>query len=209
MNDAATIHRDLRTGRTIWQDKPVPKISVKTAEGEIAADVLIVGAGMTGAIIADVLANAGLRVAIAERCGPMCGSTMATTALIQFELDTPLLRLGKMIGDRKAQRAWLRSRRAVRDLAERVRDIRCEWCERATLYLAGDLLNGKALRDEADAREDIGLSATFVERNQLLERYGIASEAALRSKGNAECNPVLLAGGLLKRAIERGAMIYA
>jgi len=138
----------------------------------------------------------------------MCGSTMATTALIQFEPDVPLRSLGKMIGDRGAQRAWLRSKRAVEDLTRRAAGIACDWQPRPALYLAGDLLDGPALREEAQARDDIGLSATFLAGDALLEHYGIEGETAIRSHGNAECNPVRLAAGLLGRAIARGAAVY-
>ncbi|MGI8525126.1 MAG: NAD(P)/FAD-dependent oxidoreductase [Pseudolabrys sp.] len=204
----ATDHRDLRTGRTVWQDAPLPDIPLKPAAGTIEADVLIVGAGITGATVADALTEAGLNVAIAERRKPLCGSTMATTALIQFELDTPLIDLGKQIGEQRAQRAWLRSKRGVEALARRAKDIECDWKERATLYLAGNQLGGKALQEEAGARDAIGLPAEFIETGNLLQHYGIDNEGAIRSHGNAECNPVLLAGGLLRRAISRGATIY-
>ncbi len=79
MSDVATIHRDLRTGRTLWQDGPFPQIPAAAPAGMIEADVLIVGAGMTGAVIADLLTEAGLRVVLAEARKPLCGSTMATT----------------------------------------------------------------------------------------------------------------------------------
>jgi glycine/D-amino acid oxidase-like deaminating enzyme len=204
----ATDHRDLRTGRSIWQDFASPDIPIQPASGNVDADVLIVGAGITGATIADTLTEAGLNVAIAERRKPLCGSTMATTALIQFELDNPLILLAKQIGDENAQRVWLRSKRAVESLEQRAKDIECNWKGRTTLYLAGNILGGKDLKQEYAARDAIGLDAEFIDRKTLMERYGIDNDAAIRSHGNAECNPVLLAGGLLRRAISRGATIY-
>ncbi len=208
MTDVLTTHRDLRTGHTIWEDGPRPQVPMQPPSGTVAADVLIVGAGLTGAIIADVLSEAGLKVVLAERRKPLAGSAMATTALIQFELDTPLLHLGRKIGDRDAQRVWLRSKRAVEELTRRAKGIDCEWCDRATLYLAGNVLNGRALREEANAREDIGLPTTLKTHMALLEHYGIEADAAIRSAGNAECNPVMLGDGLLQRARSRGAVIY-
>jgi glycine/D-amino acid oxidase-like deaminating enzyme len=203
-----TAHQDLRTGRTIWQGT-APDVSFEAAKGTIEADMLIVGAGVIGALIADCLAESGLKVVLAERRKPLCGSTMATTALIQFELDKPLLHLGKIIGDANAQRVWLRSKRAVEHLERRVHGIACDWCPRSTLYLAGNVLGSKALNDEANARDDIGLSAFFLDAGALMEKYGVEAEAAVRSSGNAECNPVQMAGGLLQRAITRGARIFA
>ncbi|MBV9558710.1 MAG: FAD-binding oxidoreductase [Pseudolabrys sp.] len=208
MTDVLTTHRDLRTGRTIWQDGPQSQVPMQAPQGTIKADVLVVGAGLTGALMADVLSEAGLKVVMAERRKPLAGSAMATTALIQFELDTPLLHLGEKIGDRSAQRVWLRSKRAVDSLKSRAGSIDCQWCDRSTLYLAGSLLSGKALRDEAYAREDIGLPSTLKSGNALLEHYGIEADGAIRSSGNAECNPVMLGSGLLRRALSRGARVY-
>ena len=208
MTDVATAHRDLRTGRTLWQDGPQPRVAMREPPGKVESDVLIVGAGLTGAIIADTLSEAGLKVVLVDRRKPLAGSATATTALIQFELDTPLLHLGRQIGDRHAQRVWLRSKRAVEALTKRAEGIDCEWCDRSSLYLSGNVLSGRALRDECDAREDIGLPATFKNGNALLEHYGIEADAAIRSSGNAECNPVMLGSGLLQHAMSRGAAIY-
>ena len=46
----------------------------------------------------------------------MLGSTAASTALLQFELDTPLVHLARKIGKRAAGRAWACSRAAVNEL---------------------------------------------------------------------------------------------
>ena len=59
----------------------------------------------------------GHSVICIDRRGPLIGSTPATTALVQFEIDQPLSALSTMIGVTKAERAWRRSRLAVANLA--------------------------------------------------------------------------------------------
>jgi len=54
---------------------------------DIRTDVLIIGAGITGAMVADALASYGWKVTLADRRGPAKGSTTASTALIQYEID--------------------------------------------------------------------------------------------------------------------------
>src|SRR5204862_4503448 len=62
------------------------------------ADVVIVGAGITGALIARSLAQRGLSIIVLDRREPAHGSTMASTALLQWEIDTPLVRLADRSG---------------------------------------------------------------------------------------------------------------
>jgi glycine/D-amino acid oxidase-like deaminating enzyme len=137
-----TKSRDLRTGRSIWESAPAPRVPHRTLDRNIEADVLIIGAGITGAMVADGLADAGLKVVIADKRGPAKGSSTASTALVQHEIDTPLIHLTKKIGKTSAIRAWRRSRLAVDAIAARLdelglRDAR----RRAALYLTGNLLN--------------------------------------------------------------------
>ena len=79
--------------------------------------MLVIGAGITGAMIADALAPPGVKVAVVDKRGLAKGSTIASTALVQYEIDTPLIMLARKIGKEKAGRAWRRSRLAVEALA--------------------------------------------------------------------------------------------
>lgn len=177
----------------------------------IEADVVVVGAGISGALTSYLLAEAGLSVAIIDRRGLLRGSTVASTALLQFELDMPLIELIDKIGRRDAERAWLRSVRSVRDLGELVRrlGIACGWEPRDELYLCGNRLDTDGLQREADARQRIGLPSRVIDDRELRREYGIDGDAAILSHGGAECDPVRLAGGLIRRAIARGARFYS
>jgi len=42
----SVIHRNLRSGQTIWQGAPLPEIPSQPAVGAIETDVIIVGAGI-------------------------------------------------------------------------------------------------------------------------------------------------------------------
>jgi glycine/D-amino acid oxidase-like deaminating enzyme len=202
-------HRDLRTGRTVWEACGLPLLPRSDLRRNIETDILVVGAGITGAIVADVLTQAGFTVAIAERRAPIRGSTVASTALLLGEIDTPLTIMADRIGRRDAARTWLRSRRAVPDLARRADGIACDWAQRDGLYLAGDVLDAHALKKEAEARQGIGWPCEYLGKDQLRRDYGIARDGAIRSRDNAEVDPVRLAGGFLRRAIARGARIFA
>ena len=203
---AAIERRDLRTGATVWEAYPTRTAESRRLVRSRKADVLIVGAGITGALVAEAATAVGLSTVILDRRLPAEGSTAASTALLQFEIDTPLLHLADHIGFELASRAWLRSYEAVQGLAGLVRDlsIACELRPRKALYLAGGLLGAEALAKEGRLRQSIGLPSRLVDRGSLLAECGMVRDGALMSTGAADVNPVHLTHGLLRVAMSRG-----
>jgi glycine/D-amino acid oxidase-like deaminating enzyme len=210
-SSSATIHRNLRTGTPIWLARHRrPALAYAPLTGRVAPDVVVAGAGICGAFIADALVTAGFRVAVLDRRGLLRGSTPASTALRQFEIDTPLISLAKMIGREKALRAWWRSVNGVNHLKKRIEDlgIDCDFAERCSLYLAGNLLNARGLQAEAALRRVAGLRSSLIRRDRL-RHYGIDRAAAIHSRGTAEADPVKLTAGLWRANLRRGVRIYA
>lgn len=202
---------DLRTGRPVWSAYRAPRPPVSPLSRDITADVAIVGMGISAAMIADALSEAGMSVVLVDRRGPMLGSTAATTALVQHEIDQPLSMLARRIGRDRAERAWRRSRLAVGNLSARIAElaIDCRLAERPSLYLAGNVLAPGELRKEAEARNAAGLRTAYLTAGELGERFGIDRRAALLSYGNLALDPRRLTAGLLTAAVARGAMLHA
>ena len=72
---------DLRSGCPYWllrgdRFPPYPQL-----EHDAQCDVAIIGGGITGALVAHYLANAGISAVLVDRRQPGCGSTMASTGL--------------------------------------------------------------------------------------------------------------------------------
>ena len=78
---SATPTKDLRTGRSVWEDRRLPPLRSSPLAGDVRTDVLAIGAGVSGAMIAEALTDAGYRVAVVDRRRPITGSTTASTAL--------------------------------------------------------------------------------------------------------------------------------
>src|SRR5258708_3470566 len=154
----ATHKRDLRSGYSIWQRRPLPGVPERRLVRDTRCDVLIIGAGISGALAAEQLTDAGLSVVIIDRRGAVRGSTPASTALLQYEIDTPLSKLAKRIGVARAERIWRRSKLALDALRERTQRLGIEAAsvDRSSLYLEGNILDGAGLRAEAQARRRAG-----------------------------------------------------
>ncbi len=201
-----TQKRDLRTGTPLWLAHGLPRLP-RSKHVSKTFDVAVVGTGISGALLTDALLQAGLTVIAVDRRKILSGSTPASTALLQSELDTPLIELERKLGRARAARVWWRSAQAVQALSDRIQDlgIECNHEFRTSLYLPGNVLDVSGLKTEAAARQKIGLRSEFISRNDLHAYADINKAGAIVSKGNAEADPVKLAAGLWKKNIRRGA----
>jgi len=203
-----TRKRDLRDGDAVWTHYRTPRIWGTRLRRSKKTDVVVIGAGISGAMISQSLTEAGKRPLILDRRrGALLGSTAASTALLQFELDTPLTKLSASLGRRKAEKVWIASRNAVNELRTRSHRLGIDahlQC-RPSLYLAGNVLDANGLKREVAQRQRIGLASEYLDRAALRHHFGINRSAALLNHGNAEANPVELAAGYLRSAIEAGA----
>ena len=207
---SATIKRDLRTGRSVWADSSGLGVPARPLMQAVSVDVCIVGAGISGAFMARELSR-DHSVAVLDRRPPLMGSTVASTAMLQWEIDLPLTALADKIGMADAKRAYARSRSAVDALKTIVgaEGIRCGLKDKASLYLAGDEYGRRALETEAEARTAMGLDSLFVGPADLRERFGLDRTGAILSQGSASADPARLAAGLLRRAVADGAAVYS
>lgn len=208
---AATKKLDLRTGRPVWQDRSRPRFALTPLAGNTSCDVLVIGAGISGAMVAEHLTERGYDVMLVDRRGPLKGSTPASTALLQYEIDESVTDLTGAIGKERAIRIWRRSKLALDALRERTRrlGIAADCVNRDGLFLEGDALDAKALRKEYEARREAGFEVSFLEKAEVKARFGIPGRTAILAYDNLAADPVRLAAGYLKTALSRGARLHA
>ena len=94
---------DLHSGAAFWLVSNGLVPAPPRLGGAEHCDVLIVGAGITGALLADALSADGLDVVVVDRREPGLGSTTASTALLLFEIDVELAELVERIGEEAAE----------------------------------------------------------------------------------------------------------
>ncbi|WP_256203671.1 NAD(P)-binding protein [Sphingopyxis sp. YR583] len=64
---SSTVHRDLRTGRPLWLDRRRPPLAIRRLPPKVECDVAIIGAGISGALIAETLSETGLDIVVLDR----------------------------------------------------------------------------------------------------------------------------------------------
>jgi glycine/D-amino acid oxidase-like deaminating enzyme len=204
-----TQKRDLRTGIPVWQPRSPIRFELTKDIANLKFDIIVVGTGISGALVADALLMGGMSVLAIDRRKPMSGSTVASTALLQSELDTPLGELQKKIGKGDATRIWWRSAQAVQALKDRIADLDlgCDYRERTSLYLPGNVLDADGLQHEAGIRQQAGLRSAYLGKGDLVKRTGISKPGAIVSMGNAEADPVKLTAALWSSFVMRGGKV--
>lgn len=63
----------------------------------IRIQVLVIGGGITGALIAHRISSCGMKVTVVDKRHVGYGSTAASTSMLQYEIDVPLFQLEAMV----------------------------------------------------------------------------------------------------------------
>jgi len=201
---------DLRSPTAFWPLRDGLLATYPPLTEDTECDVLVIGAGITGALVADRLTQSGASVVVLDRRDAAEGSTAASTALLQYEIDTPLLELRKKAPPAHADRAYRMGVEAIETLAKRCEtlgeDVGFRLVE--SLHLAHDADAADRLRDEAAARTAIGIDATFLDGDATAAHCGVLCPGAIRSTVAAQVDPFALTHALLRDAAQRGARVF-
>jgi len=174
-------------------------------------DIVILGGGITGALIAEALTADGHDVIILDARDVGCGSTSASTALLQYEIDTHLIDLEEKHGRQHAELAYRSCYEAIDLLEERIQSLGlsdCAFTRKDSVYLASRKRDVATLRKEAAARQRAGIPVDVWEPDDIESRFSFSAPLALRSEQGAEVDAYRLAHGLLHLVEKRGARIF-
>lgn len=201
---------DLRSGHPFWLVKNGLIASYPPLGESTKCEVAIIGGGITGALIADELCREGLDVVLLDKRDVATGSTAASTALLQYEIDTELIPLMEKVGETDAVRAYRLGLDAIDRVEQLVAELpeNCGFIRRDGLYLASRASHAARLRAEYDCRRRAGFACELLEAEEIAERFPFSAPAAILSRGDAEIDAFRFTHRLLERAVQRGVRIY-
>lgn len=201
---------DLRSGVAFWPLRNGLIRAYPALDRDERADVAIIGAGITGALVAHHLTAAGASVVVLDRRDVASGSTAATTGLLQYETDTTLAELADSVGEAAGIRAYRRGLEAIDTIERLTRDLgeSCGFARRPSVMVASSRRDARRLQDECEARARHGFAVAWLTPEELAATYGIEAHGALRSEGNAQIDAHRFAHALLTHARRGGARVY-
>ncbi|MBK6919798.1 MAG: FAD-binding oxidoreductase [Deltaproteobacteria bacterium] len=200
---------DLKSGYPFWAIKNGLMTAFPPLTDDVRCDVAIVGGGITGALIADEFSQHGHAVVVLEQRDVGWGSSAASTALLQYEIDTHMTALAQRYGEADAvlaYRACLDAIPQLQAVATELGDV--DFATTDSLYYASKRGHAKDLREEFAMRRAHGLPVEFLEAAAVRERFSIAAPCAILSTVAARVDPYRMACRLLTRLARRGGHVF-
>jgi glycine/D-amino acid oxidase-like deaminating enzyme/nitrite reductase/ring-hydroxylating ferredoxin subunit len=190
---------------TLWKVDPDLDQPALVME-DLEADVIVIGAGITGLTAALRLAEAGRRVVVLEARTVASGATAATTAHVTEAIDVRYAQIAARFGRTAARLVAGASRAAIDHIVARVDELGMDCGLR---QVAGYLFT-----EDAHRRDEI------VEEQRVLRAIGIAAEldpvigipflicGALKIPNQLRLRPIDYVHGLLAAARDRGVVVH-
>lgn len=203
----------LRSGLPCWlaiDQVAASEPSDSPLVGDATCDVLVLGGGITGALLANELVRRGSDVLLIDQRDFGHGSTAASTGLLQYEVDTPLLDLMAKVGTDRAVHAYRRGLQAIDEIEELAESLEDSggFSRRPSLYFASSIWHWRSLRKEYDCRREYGFDVDWLTREQLAESSSLQAAGAIRSRADGQINPYRFTRLLVQAARRKGLRAY-
>jgi glycine/D-amino acid oxidase-like deaminating enzyme len=201
---------DLRTGKPVWSINKPRIARHKKLRKNIRSEVVVVGGGISGALIAHKLTDLGMQVTIVDSRKIGAGSTSASTAILSYEADVNLGELIKKIGRRTAVRAYRAGIEAIESIGETIKtlDDSCNFQKRRSLYLASSRRDVKLLERECKSRRRNKFRVKLLQKSQLATLFSLDAPCAILNENAAEVNPLKLTLALVRCAQKKGLKVF-
>ncbi len=203
---------DLHDGTPFWPRRDGILGVHPRLTADVRCDVCVVGAGITGALIALELTKRGLDVVVVDRRDIGGGSTSASTAMLQYEIDELLIDLTAALGVERAAPAYTECGRGI------------ELVERATQAVGRELrvppiservhgdphgATSRRLRDECDARRGGRVRRAMARPSDAARAMGLDGTGGDRVGARGIRRPVRArASTPSRRSAERGGRVF-
>lgn len=200
----------LRSTQVFWPTKDHTKQKFPSLTTSASTPILIIGGGITGALIAYKLITEGKEVILVDKRDIGAGSTAASTALLQYEIDVPLHKLIGIRGKKCAVDSYKNCEKSIYDLQILVDTIKskCGFELRKSIYFSSFKKDIPFLKTEYETRKKHGIDVKWLEKESL-EKMGLNAWAAIESKSGAVLNPYKFAHDLIQYCHKKGMTVYS
>lgn len=201
----------LKTSEPFWLVKNGIIESYPSLKDDIETEILIVGGGITGSLIAHQCIRDGYKIVLIDKREVCNGSTSATTSMLQYEIDVPLYELAEMIGKEGAEKSYWACYDSIDDLQQIHNEVKSEagFKKKKSLYFAAYKKDVAWLKKEFEARKSAKFPVKWLEAEEIEERFGLKNTfGGILSDQGGSIDAFRLAHDILKFNHKKGLQIF-
>ncbi|QOR36783.1 FAD-binding oxidoreductase [Clostridium sp. 'deep sea'] len=176
---------------------------------DLKVDVIIVGGGIGGCLLAYYMAKAGIKVAVLEKYQIASGSTCIATSLLQYELDSNLAGILDYTTEANVIRVYQLCQQALKEIDDFINNYgnECHYKKRDCLLYTAKKGEIAEIKKEFEYRVNNGFEVEFYDKKS--NPFSFNLEAGIYSiGGGAVLDPFLFTHQVAKEAEKLGAKIY-
>lgn len=180
---------ELTSGNIFWKEKDEIKNTYPYLTHDTTCDVLIVGGGINGAITAYFLAKEGANVVVCEKNIIGYGTTIASSATLDFDTGIELYKLEKLIGENEARKMYTLYKDAIEDIKriDNEMNFDTEFSKKNNIYFTNKFMQKSSVLKEYEARRKSGFKTLFIDSHDEVN----LNTGIINNESAAVINPYL------------------
>jgi glycine/D-amino acid oxidase-like deaminating enzyme len=202
---------DLKSNEPFWLVKNGIIHSYPSLRNNAECDVLVVGGGITGSLIAHQCMSDGYKTILIDKREIANGSSSATTSMLQYEIDTPLHELIEMIGEEGAVASYQACSKSIDVLEKVCKQIKSTagFKKKKSLYFSSYKKDVTWLKKELEARKKAGFKVKWLEAEEIFEQFQIDKTfGGILSEQGASVDAFALVHQILEYNVKRGLQVF-
>lgn len=202
---------DLKSNNPFWLIKDGLLNNYGSLHENISCEVLIVGGGITGSVIAHQCIKDGYNTVLIDKRKIGFGSTSATTAMLQYEIDIPLYKLSSKIGKTAAIACYSACSKSIDTLKDITNEINSKagFKKKKSLYFASFKKDVDQLKKEYEARKNAGFEVSWLTPSQIKASFNLEkTHGGILSEQGGSMDAYMFAHEILQFNSKKGLRIY-
>jgi glycine/D-amino acid oxidase-like deaminating enzyme len=200
---------NLRSGLPYFLLKRGLPFNYPKLESSITTDVAIIGGGISGALMAHHLVEAGIECVIIDGRSIGMGSTSASTSLLQYEIDVPLSTLTELRGYDDACRSFELCKDSIISIQAISKQIGVDYFEpRKSLYFSANKKDVTFIEREFEMRKEAGFNVELLYKEDIAKTFGLTSDVAILSHHGAQIDAYSFTHDLIQHNMKQGLRVF-
>lgn len=201
--------KKLHSGELFWED------TIKNAEylelnADINCDVVVIGGGISGALIGNALIREGLDVVVLDKRTPGYGSSDGNTGIIQYNSDMSLYEMVEEFGEKWAVDFYGFSILAMEELGNVVNYLGEDvgYKDTASLFLCNKEEDLEGMKNNFETLKKYDFPAEWIGKERLKSEYQLEACGAMKTWKDAELNPFKMVQELHRDSLKNAGRVF-